>query len=59
MDPNIIWYGPYCGKDVRELAKVEESRIYIKNQSEMLGECPLKKAIKEALKCTSDNYQSS
>ncbi len=54
----IIWYGPYSGKDVRELAKNEESKIYIKNQFEMLGECRLKQAIREALKYTSDNCQS-
>lgn len=54
----IIWYGPYAGKDVRELAKDEKSRLYIQNQWGMLGECPLKWAIKEAIKCTSDSCQS-
>jgi len=54
-EPNYeIWYGPYANKDVRELAKNEKSRLYIKSQWGMLGECPLKWAIKEALKDTSD-----
>lgn len=49
-----IWYGPYAKNDVRELAKNEKSRSYIKSQWAMLGECPLKWAIKEALKDTPD-----